>query len=58
MYSYVECQKCGSRINVDTNSDLIWCACGAVGVDGNEYYSRILGEAEDWKVYRKGKEIQ
>ena len=55
MNNYIECQVCGSCINVDTNSELIWCACGAIGVDGNKDYVRVLGQRENWKFHKDGK---
>lgn len=49
MKTYIECQICGSCINVDTGSDYIPCACGAIAVDGNKYYTRIIGQPEHWQ---------
>ena len=54
MTNYVKCKKCGSCINVNTDNCLIWCSCGSVGVDGNEYYTRILGEQKDWEIHEEG----
>lgn len=50
MKTYIECQKCGSRINVDTGYDYIPCACGAIAVDGGPDYCRIIGHKENYKL--------
>ena len=52
MTNYIRCKMCGSCINVDTNSELIYCACGATGVDGNKDYVRILGYPENWEYVK------
>ena len=46
---YIECIKCGDRIPVDTHSIYTPCECGAIAVDGNCYYTRVIGEYSDWK---------
>lgn len=48
--SWIKCVKCGSYINMDTDSLYTECACGAIAVDGNEYYTRIIGNSEDWRI--------
>ena len=50
MSSYVKCLKCGSCINTNTDSKLIYCACGAVGVDGDGTYTRILGNEKNYRI--------
>lgn len=49
MKDYIQCLKCGSCINIDTKSQYIECACGAIAVDGNKDYTRVIGEMADWK---------
>ena len=49
MDSYIECKVCGSCINIDTKSEYTPCACGAIAVDGNEFYFRVIGQPEYWK---------
>ena len=49
MTDFIRCKVCGSCINVDTGSDYIECACGAIAVDGNEFYTRIIGKEENWE---------
>lgn len=48
--SWVRCNKCGSYISMDTRYEYIKCACGAVAVDGGEYYTRIIGNSENWNI--------
>lgn len=49
MKEYIRCKKCGSCININTNNQYIECACGAIAVDGNEDYTRVIGEYEDYE---------
>lgn len=49
MKTCIRCKKCGSLINVNTDSQYIPCTCGAIAVDGNEYYTRIIGNAGTWE---------
>ena len=53
MTDYVECVKCGSCININTNNVYIECACGAIAVDGNDYYCRIIGKDGDYRLVTK-----
>ena len=53
MTDYVRCEVCGSCINIDTGGYLIECACGAVAVDGNEYFTRILGNEGTWTLHKE-----
>ena len=46
----VYCKKCGSYIRMDTGYDYIPCACGAIAVDGGEFYCRIIGQHNDWEI--------
>lgn len=48
-----KCKHCGQEINADTISRLIFCGCGKLGVDGNEYYVRVLGEEVDFEVINR-----
>ena len=58
MKEYIECQICGSCININTKGHYTPCACGAIAVDGTSYYTRVIGNFEDWKHYRDGKEVK
>lgn len=49
METCIHCKKCGSLINVDTDSQYIPCACGAIAVDGNKYYTRVIGNMGTWE---------
>ncbi len=44
--SFYKCKNCGGEIGLNTNSRLVFCQCGKLGVDGNGYYARIIGEGE------------
>ena len=58
MKDYIECQVCGSCININTNGVYTPCACGAIAVDGNNYYTRVIGGFQYWKQYKDGKEVK
>lgn len=42
--SFYKCKSCGDLIGADTDRRLVYCRCGKLGIDGNEYYTRILGD--------------
>ena len=46
--AYWRCKKCGDEIYWNTHKRLIYCKCGAMGVDGCEEYVRLLGEKKDY----------
>lgn len=50
MVNYVRCKVCGSCINQDTGSEYIECACGAIAVNGNSRYTRIIGDKDNWEA--------
>ena len=37
-----------SKIPADTHKKLIHCTCGAIAIDGCEYYVRVIGERVNW----------
>lgn len=41
---YFKCAKCGGEIFWNTHKRMIFCQCGALGVDGCEYYVRLIGD--------------
>ncbi len=45
--TYWKCKKCGDEVYWNTHKKLIYCKCGALGVDGCEGYIRILGDEKD-----------
>jgi len=51
--SFYKCKKCGQEIAIDTNSKLVYCECGKLGVDGNEFYVRVIGEKSDFELVEK-----
>ena len=40
--TYFECLKCGDRIYYDTGKKMTPCKCGAIEIDGCEFYSRLI----------------
>ena len=45
--AYWKCKKCGDEIYWNTRKKMIMCKCGALGVDGCEYYFRLIGNESD-----------
>ena len=50
---YIKCNKCNTEIKNNTNGVCTPCKCGAIAVDGNEYYVRIIGNTENWSSIQK-----
>lgn len=51
--SYIKCTLCKTEICGDTDKKMTPCKCGAVSVDGCEYYVRVLGNKEDYEEIKK-----
>lgn len=45
----VECNKCGDTIKSKFEGHFVTCKCGAISVDQTKYYSRYIGNPEDFK---------
>ena len=45
----VTCNKCGGTIKSSYEGEFVTCKCGAISVDQTKYYSRYLGNPEDFK---------
>ena len=51
---YYKCTHCGDEIYWNTHKKMIMCKCGALGVDGCEFYMRLIGnEADREEVMRE-----
>jgi hypothetical protein len=48
----IKCLKCSDKIPSNTHKKLTPCKCGAIWVDGCEYYIRIGGKKEDYKIQK------
>ena len=42
------CLKCGDFIRSKNRHDFKFCSCKSVAIDGGSWYSRILGDQEDY----------
>ena len=51
--TYFKCKKCGDEIYWNTHSKLIYCKCGALGVDGCEGCVRLLGDEKNHEEIMK-----
>lgn len=50
---YYKCTHCGDDIFWNTQKSLIYCKCKKIFIDGCEYYVRVGGNKEDYKVIKK-----
>ena len=50
---YIRCKKCGDEILGDTRKRITDCKCGAIAVDGCEFYVRVIGEKENFEEILK-----
>jgi len=48
-----KCTHCGDEIYWNTHKKMIMCKCGALGVDGCEFYVRLIGDEKDRKMIKK-----
>jgi hypothetical protein len=51
--SHWRCKKCGDEIYWNTHKKMIMCKCGALGVDGCEFYVRLIGNETEREEIRK-----
>jgi len=50
---YCKCKTCGDEIFSDTKKVMTWCGCGAMGIDGCEEYTRIIGDKDNSEMIKK-----
>ena len=51
--SFYKCKNCSQEIVINTNSKLVYCECGKLGVDGNGDYVRVIGGEGDFEMVEK-----
>jgi hypothetical protein len=51
----IKCKKCGDIIEGDGKGTLIWCSCRSIGIDETEWYTRLLGNPEDYEKIKAKK---
>ena len=51
---YYKCAHCGDEIFWNTHKKLTFCRCNKIAVDGCEYYIRLIGNSEDYKMIKAG----
>lgn len=51
--AFIKCKKCGMGIYFNTHKRMTPCTCGAIQVDGCEYYFRMIGNKEDYELVHK-----
>jgi len=51
--TYYKCAHCRDEIFWNTNQKMTMCTCGALGVDGCEFYVRLVGNEKDRKAIKK-----
>ena len=52
---HYRCKKCGDEIYWNTHKSMTYCKCGALGVDGCEFYVRLIGNEGDYKIIKRVK---
>ena len=50
-------KKFGVGVNWNTHKSMTYCKCGALGVDGCEFYVRFIGNEADREEIKKVREI-
>lgn len=51
--TYYKCKKCGDEIYWNTNKQMIYCKCGAIAIDGCEFYVRLTGYEKDFEIIKR-----
>ena len=46
----IKCKKCGDIIEGDRKGTLFWCSCESVGIDETIWYTRLLGDENDYEI--------
>ena len=67
---YWRCKKCGDEIYWNTHKSMTYCKCGALGVDGCEFYAcpvvnakrsttgvRLIGDGADREEIKKERKL-
>ena len=47
---YLQCTHCNDTIHSSYSGEYVSCKCCKIGVDQTEYYTRIIGNEEDYLV--------
>lgn len=45
----IRCKLCGTIVEGDRKGTLIRCNCRKCGIDETPYYTRIIGNKENWE---------
>lgn len=53
----LQCTNCGYIIEGDKKGTYIACKCKKIAVDETEYYYRIIGNKEDFKIIESETEV-
>lgn len=48
-----QCRKCHTIIKSTYSGEYVSCKCGAIAVDSTEYYTRQIGNREDFLKYNE-----
>ena len=50
---YLQCNHCNDTINSSYSGDCVFCTCGKIGIDQTEFYTRMIGNKEDYLVVKQ-----
>ncbi len=53
---HYKCRKCGDEIYWNTSKKMVHCKCGALKVDGCEFYVRVIGDEADLEEVKRVRE--
>ena len=51
--TYYKCTHCGDEILWNTRKNLTFCKCKKITIDGCEFYVRVVGNKEDYRIIKK-----
>ena len=49
----IKCKKCGDIIEGDKRGTFIQCSCKAIAIDETKWYTRLIGEPEDYEEVKE-----
>ena len=50
---HLQCNHCNDTINSSYSGDCVFCTCGKIGIDQTEFYTRMIGNKEDYLVVKQ-----
>ena len=54
-YMKIRCKKCGDIIEGNKRGTFIQCSCKSIAIDETKWYTRLIGETEDYDEIKEEK---